>query len=330
MLTFDFDENQTMVRQLAQRVATDQCHPNAESWSEQGHAPRGLFQTLGASGLLSMTLPEDLGGLNMDPTSVALALEALAGADAGSALVVLYHNVRACRALEALGEAAKGWLERVAEGEVVLSFGHLKADIAPYVVGAHQADAHVLVEQREDDVVVRLFTPDAVDAQELDVLGLRSSGIGRVRPTAEAELEGTLSSAQWADTLPAVHLGLSAIALGIGQASFHEGTQYAIERTQFGKRLADFQVTKFKLARMATDLEASRMLIMGAAQAMEHKHPGHQRLAMLAAKRALACALATSDEALQLHGGYGYTEEYTVERLYRDARALSPLLKDTP
>lgn len=330
MFTFEFDENQLMIRQLAQRVAADQCHPHASSWSEQGHAPRGLFQTLGASGLLSMTIPEDLGGLAMDPTSVALALEALAGADAGSALVVLFHNARACRALEALGEVAHPWLERVAEGELVLSFGHMRQDEAAYVIGAHQADAHVLIEERADDVVARLFTPEAAQVDDLDVFGLRSSGVGRVRPTGDADVEGTLSKVRWAQTLPLVHLGLSAIALGVGQASFHEGTQYAVERKQFGKRLADFQVTQFKLARMATDLEASRMLIMGAAQAMSTQRPDHPRLASLAARRALACAMDTSDEALQLHGGYGYTEEYTVERLYRDARALSPLLKDTP
>ena len=330
MFTFEFDENQTMIRQLAQRVAVDQCLPHAGSWSEQSHAPRGLFQTLGASGLLSMTLPESFGGLAMDHTSVALALEALAGADAGAALVVLHHNVRACRALEALGAQATQWLERVAEGEVLLSFGHLRGGAASWVVGAHQADAHVLLQTKPDHVVVRLFLDEDVEREDLDVMGLRSAGVGRVRPTAPAKLEGTIPTDEWAQSAPDVHLGLAAIGLGLGQASFHEGTQYAIERKQFGKRLADFQVTQFKLARMATDLEACRMLLMSAAQAGTHGSERHARLAQLAAQRALSCAMHTSDEALQLHGGYGYTEEYTVERLYRDARALSPLLQDMP
>lgn len=336
-VNFDLTEDQQMVRQSVLRLVTDTLKPASNQWDNDAKIPRDVYEMLGEYGLLTMTLPESEGGFELGESTIALSLEALASADAGLALTVLKHNCLAIPMLLANRQHA-GFataLEQLVSQTTLLSYANVTqheslfveqethptvSGTAVGVVAALQANTHMVV------VNGHVMILKEGEALARPLLGFRSAGVADVDfddLVMDDQSIVSFDAPQDAQIQQRYTLGLSCIALGVAKAAYDEAVNYSVERKQFNKRLIDFQVTQFKLANMATDLDASRMLMLRASDLFARDAAGVEDALRLALKRAIQSAMRISDEAVQLHGGYGYTNEYLVERLYRDARTLN-------
>lgn len=316
-MNFELTEDQKMLRDMVQRFGEAELSTSTSSDDHQGRLSASTVAQLKDLGLLG--LAEDGGDLAF----AAVALYELARRDTAAALFVADHCA-AYAALDTCGQAAGAVfaLPHVAEvqldevnGEVqatarlsVPFLDHISAFVMrvglPGHAGLVRASAHLLGETRAHEMLglhgVRYES--AVLNANVDVVG------------------GQVAVA----TLSAWHtVALAAILAGIARAGYSEGLKYAQERRQFGKALVEFQATQFKLADMATRADAAWLGVVRAACASDVS--GQYALGRQAVAYAKQAAKLCTDEGLQLHGGYGYTREYPIERLYRDARALAAI-----
>ena len=322
-------EDQQMIRETLRRLGPAPDAP----------LDRARLEALAEHGLLGMALPTSRGGFGLAPTTCLLALEELARFDASAATAVATHAVLAAGHLLLAGgsEAHGELLARAATGERLLTWAGAPAD--PVVPGSVAlalppgALADVVVVARGDDGSAWLLeAPGERLAPLEDGLGLRRC------PPALLKLEGAavdaaarLSRAPRGEVLARGRLAMAAVLVGVARASLEEALAYAQEREQFGLPLVGFQAIQFKLSDMATAVDMARLAALEAASLLGEDddcwaRPAGVRFASRAAgAHLLACraALLCSDEGLQIHGGYGYVEEYPIEGLYRDARALA-------
>jgi len=353
---FEPTADQRAIADLAAEVAQREIAPNIAAWDREHVFPRALYTTLSAAGLMGMLVPEAYGGAGADYVSYALAIEAFARVDAGAAVTLSVHSM-ICNAIAKLGsdEQRDRWLERLAAGDTLAGFGLTESD-AGSDAGAIRArarrdgDGYVLDGRKQwctnggfAGVVMAMFRtaeggargisaflvdtalPGVVVERVTDKLGIRTSntvdlafdGV-RVPESARLGDEGTGLSSALA-TLAAGRIGIAAQASGIIAACLDASVAFAQERTAFGKPIGSFEGISFKIARMATDLDAARLLTYRAAALCDARRP----YAVEASKAKLFASRAArvhASEAVQIHGGYGYTTEFPVERYYRDAK----------
>ncbi len=242
--------------------------------------PDGLLAEVAALGLLGVLIPEAHGGAGMDPLAFAIAVEELAVGDGGLALVVASHAACAEHLLEA---GRTEMLGALASGDRVGAWGD---DLVP----------------SRATVVCGATLGTAGPAERTH--GVRSARLGPKtagEPMAPSDRARDLAM-----------LGVAALAVGVGRAGLEHGARYALERKQFGTPIANFQASQWKVADGATDLDAARLLV--------HRAAGDLPAASMALSFATSAARRATDDAIQLHGGYGYTREYPVERFWRDAK----------
>jgi alkylation response protein AidB-like acyl-CoA dehydrogenase len=353
---FEPTADQRAIADLAAEIAQREIAPHVAAWDREHVFPRALYTTLSAAGLMGMLVPEAYGGVGADYVSYALAIEAFARVDAGAAVTLSVHSM-ICNAIAKLGSDVQRdrWLERLAAGDTLAGFGLTESD-AGSDAGAIRArarrdgDGYVLDGRKQwctnggfAGVVMAMFrtsedggrgisaflvdtaAPGVVVERVTDKLGIRTSntvdlafdGV-RVPESARLGDEGTgLSSALTA--LAAGRIGIAAQACGILAACLDASVAFAQERTAFGKPIGSFEGISFKIARMTTDLDAARLLTYRAAALCDAGRP----YAVAASKAKLFASRAAREhasEAVQIHGGYGYTTEFPVERYYRDAK----------
>lgn len=324
-MRFSATEEHAMIRDTVAAFVRDQVREPAMAWNEHGpdDAVAAVVAELGAMGLLGVMVHERHGGAELGAVVLADVLTELAFGDAGLAAIVAGHSV----ALDALLQRADGLpgsnddvAGTDAEKIEALATGKRVACVVAdgLAVGAPGADVALVL--AESCSIAQLAD---MDGEPVRLLGLRTAGAWRLASHGGAVLVAGAKSAQIRATR---QLTAAAIAIGIGRRALQAGVQYSLERAQFGKPIARYQPIQWMTADSATELEAATLMTMRAAwlrdagqrDAGQNWHDAAARAYRLAAR--YACKI--TDRMLQVHGGYGYTEDYVVERLYRDAATL--------
>jgi alkylation response protein AidB-like acyl-CoA dehydrogenase len=356
---FELSPEQREIQALARDFAAERIEPHAAEWDRDHRFPRDLFAQLAELGLMGACVPEEYGGAGADFLSYILVLEELSRADAGVGVTVAVHTSAVTLPILAFGtdEQRSRFVAPLARGEHLGAFalteaeagsdaGSLRTRAEPepggdgwrisgtkqWITNARFAGTILLFARTDAETP----GPDGVSAFILDgdhvrvtrdeeKLGLNSSitndlvvegaGVGRDRLLHE-EGKGFRVAMT---TLDGGRIGIAAQALGIAQAAYDAAREYARERRQFGRRIADFQAIQWKLADMATELDAARLLVYRAAELKQRGAP-HTEAGAKAKLFASEMARRQTGEAIQIFGGYGYTKEFPVERYYRDAK----------
>jgi alkylation response protein AidB-like acyl-CoA dehydrogenase len=354
---FELSDDQREIQTLAREFAQAEIEPKAADWDRAHGFPRELIAKLAELGFMGVCIPDEYGGAGADFLSYILVLEELSRADAGVGVTVAVHTSAVTLPILTFGsdEQRSRFVPPLARGEAVGAFaltepeagsdaGSLRTAATPTadgwtISGSKQWITNggfggtVLLFARTDAETpgpkgVSAFIVDSGDVKvtrEEEKLGLNSSStvdlviegaaVGRDRLLHEEGKGFTVAMA----TLDGGRIGIAAQALGIAQAAYDVAREYALERKQFGKRIAEFQAIQWKLADMATELDAARLLVYRAAWLKQEGRP-HTEEGAKAKLFASEMARRQTAEAIQILGGYGYTKEFPVERYYRDAK----------
>ncbi len=330
--------------------------PHIAQWDRERTFPRELYATLTQAGLMGILVPEAYGGAGAGYVACALAVEEIARVDAGAAVTLSVHSM-ICAAIDKLGSEAqrKAWLPKLASGNVLAGFALTESDAGSDAAqirarAARDGNAYILNGRKQwctngrfSGVVMAMFrtggeggkgisaflvdpqTPGVRVERVTEKLGIHTSDTcdlafddARVGREALLGNEGE-GLAKALATLSGGRIGIAAQATGILEACLDASVQFAKERYAFGKPIAAFEGVSFKIARMATDLEAARLLTHRAAALADAGEP----FALEASEAKLFASTAArrhAADAIQIHGGYGYTTEFPVERYYRDAK----------
>jgi len=348
---------QREIQALAREVADEEIAPRAAEWDREHRFPTEVVERLGELGLMGVCVPEEYDGAGADFVSYVLVLEELSRADAGVGVTVAVHTSAATLPILAFGsdEQKERFVPPLARGETLGAFALTEPDSGSdagslrttatrdgdgwRITGTKQwitngADAGTFVLFARTDRTTagpRGISAFVLGAEHVEVsrieekLGLNSSStvdlrldgalVGRDRLLHEERKGFAVAMA----TLDGGRIGIAAQAVGIARAAYEAARAYAVERRQFGRRIADFQAIQFKLADMATEIDAARLLTHRAAwlkqQGLPHTAEGAQ-----AKLFASEVARRQTAEAIQILGGYGYTKEFPLERYYRDAK----------
>ena len=356
-MRFDLTDDQREIQSLAREFAQTEIEPNASEWDRAHGFPRELFGKLAELGFMGVCIPEEFGGAGADFLSYVLVLEELSRADAGVGVTVAVHTSAVTLPILGFGtdEQRSRYVPPLARGEAIGAFaltepeagsdaGSLRTAATAdgdgwTITGSKQwitnggFDGTVLVFARTDPETpgpkgVSAFILDGDQVRvtrEEEKLGLNSSS------TADLAIEGARVGRDRLlheegkgfnvamSTLDGGRIGIAAQAVGIAQAAYDVAREYARERRQFGKPIADFQAIQWKLADMATEIDAARLLVHRAAWLKQEGRP-HAEAGAKAKLFASEVARRQTAEAIQVLGGYGYTKEFPVERYYRDAK----------
>jgi len=353
---FQFSDEQVAVAHLVREFAQREMVPHVATWDKQHTFPRELYSKLADAGILGMTIPEAYGGGGSDTITYALVVEELAKVDAGTATTFSVHAMVAA-AIDAMGtpEQKQRYLPKLASGEWIAAFALTEPDCGSDAAALRtraerKGDRYVINGRKQwctnagySGVVMTMVrtggpgadgissfliengTPGLVIEKVTDKMGIHSSNTVDlafqdviVPATAMLGTEGR-GFRQALQTLNAGRIGIAAQACGILAACLRESIQFAKERQAFGKPIGAYEGISFKIARMQVDLHAARLLMYRAAWL---KDQGRD-FAVAASEAKLFASEAArrhSAEAVQIHGGYGYTTEFPVERYYRDAK----------
>jgi alkylation response protein AidB-like acyl-CoA dehydrogenase len=356
-MDFSLSADQREIQALTREVARAEIEPHAAQWDREHRFPPELLDRLGGLGLLGVCIPEDYGGAGADFLSYVLVLEELSRADAGVGVTVAVHTSAATLPILTFGtdEQKSRFVPPLARGEKIGAFaltepgsgsdaGSLRtaarreadgwtiSGTKQWITNGSFAGTFLLFARTDPETAgprgVSAFLLDDSHVQvtrEEEKLGLNSSSTvdllledARVEPDRLLHQEGKGFSVAMS-TLDGGRIGIAAQAVGIAQAAYDVARAYALERRQFGHRIADFQAIQWKLADMATEIDAARLLVYRAAwckqTGLEHTEEGAK-----AKLYASEMARRQTAEAIQILGGYGYTKEFPVERYYRDAK----------
>jgi alkylation response protein AidB-like acyl-CoA dehydrogenase len=356
-MEFDLNSDQREIQALTREFAVAEIEPHAAEWDREHRFPQELFGKLAELGLMGACIPEEYGGAGADFLSYILVLEELSRADAGVGVTVAVHTSAVTLPILTFGtdEQKSRFVPPLARGETLGAFalteaeagsdaGSLRTLATPngdgwsisgakqWITNGRHAGTFLLFARTDPDTPgakgVSAFVLDADHVKvtrDEEKLGLNSSitndlvvegaQVGRERLLHE---EGKGFEVAMA-TLDGGRIGIAAQALGIAQAAYDSARAYSLERKQFGKRIADFQAIQWKLADMATEIDAARLLVYRAAWLKEEGRP-HTEEGAKAKLFASEMARRQTAEAIQIFGGYGYTKEFPVERYYRDAK----------
>lgn len=306
---------QTMLRDMVRDWARSTLAPYAGEWDRAGTLPASVWRGLRDMGLCGVCVPEESGGGGMGPLALAVVAEQIGAASASVGWLLVQHNLAAWIASRCDDDALT---KRLAAGEVVGSWADGEGLEAGH--GARGPTGQLRhVALSEDGVLLLSVGPWVYEAQPealtpVDPLGCRAAGLVDVDMQGVARPIGTL---EVQEIRVFAASAIAALSIGVAQSALDAAVQYAIDRKQFGKPISAFQAIQWMIADSATDLEGARL---GVHQAILD---GDARGALALQAWAGEAAVKICDRAIQIHGGYGFTTEYPVERAWRDAQWLT-------
>ncbi|MGA8098656.1 MAG: acyl-CoA dehydrogenase family protein [Candidatus Cybelea sp.] len=353
---FALTDEQRAIGSLAAEIAQREIAPFVAQWDRDRVFPRELYRKLTDAGIMGILVPEEFGGAGADYLSYALAIEELARVDAGTAVTVSVHSM-ICSAIGKLGtqRQKERWLPALASGDAIAGFALTESDAGSDAAAirstASRAAGGYVVRGRKQwcttgsyaGVIMGMFRTGGAGARGVSAFLIEPNlpGITVERVTEKLGIhtsntcdlafdgvelgEDALLGEEGAGfgnamtALTAGRIGIAAQAIGILAACLDESVKFAKERAAFGKPIGAFEGISFKVAQMAMDLDAARLLNYRAAAMAD----AGESFALAASKAKLFASTAArkhAAEALQIHGGYGYTCEFPVERHYRDAK----------
>ena len=357
-MDFDLTSEQELIRETVRTFALERVQPVAAELDLSGTFPYDLVAELGELGLMGLPIPEEYGGAGGDTVSYAIAVEELTRIDSSVAITVAAHTSLGTMPILLYGsqEQKERWLPDLASGRKLAAFGLTEPD-AGSDAGAARTRAElrngswvvsgsklfitnagtditwgVTITARTGDeeisnIVVENGTPGYVVSAPMKKLGWRASDTRELSFEDCAVPEGNLLGdrgagfKQFLEILDGGRISIAAMGVGLAQGAYDLAFAYAQEREQFGKRIASFQAIRFKLADMATEIEAGRALVYKAAWLKDQGRP-FAREAAMAKLYTGELSNRVANAALQIHGGFGYMEEAAVSRLYRDQKIL--------
>jgi butyryl-CoA dehydrogenase len=356
-MNFQLTEQQEMLRALTRAFAEGEIAPIAHQIDAEGVIPDSLRAKLRANNFFALLIPEEYGGVGVDAVGYVVVMEELARASAAVAITISVHNSVAAGPITKFGSDAQKecWLRGLAKdklGAFALTEPGSGSDSAALITRAERrgdayflngsktfvtngkyADVIVLLARTSQETKHRGITaflvernsPGLTIGRDIDKMGIRGSDTVELAledcrvPVANRLDEEGRGFRVAMQTLDGGRIGVAAQALGIAQASLDAASRYARDRHQFGRAIGDFQAIQWMLADMRTEIEGARLLTLQAAWMKDQDVPyGPQ--ASMAKLKASSVARMAADRAVQIHGGYGYTKEFAVERYYRDAK----------
>jgi short-chain 2-methylacyl-CoA dehydrogenase len=357
-LNFDLDSEHELVRATVRDFAEQRVAPIAEELDRESRFPYELVGELAELGLMGMTIPEEYGGAGADTVSYAIAVEELTRVDSSVAITVAAHHSLGTLPIYYFGteEQKRQWLPELASGKKLAAFGLTEpgagSDAGATRTTAELGDGQWVVNGSKifitnagtdltscvtitaatgDDEISNIIVPNGTPGYEISKpmkkLGWRASDTRELSFRDTAVPEGNLLGPrgkgfqQFLEILDGGRISVAAMGVGLAQGAYDLAFAYAQERQQFGKPIARFQAVRFRLADMATEIEAGRNLVYKAAWL---KDQGRD-FALAAAQAKLYTGELSNravNASLQIHGGYGYMDEYAISRLYRDQKIL--------
>ena len=353
---FQLSDEQRQIASLAAEIAQREIAPHIAQWDREHAFPRDLYRKLTDAGIMGIIIPEQYEGVGADYVSYALAIEELARVDAGTAVTVSVHSM-ICSAILRLGtdEQKQQWLPKLASGDTIAAFALTEPDSGSDASGlratAKRVDGGYVLNGRKQwctngsfaAVTMGMFRTGGAGARGVSAFLIDNSlpGISVEKVTEKlgihtsntvdlafddvrvpdgamlgAEGEGFGSAMK---ALAGGRIGIGAQATGILAGCLDQSVKFAKERVAFGKPIGAYEGISFKIAQMAMDLDAARLLVYRAAALAD----AGEDFVIEASKAKLFASTAArkhAAEAVQIHGGYGYTMEFPVERFYRDAK----------
>ncbi len=362
-MDFNLTEEQRMWRDSVRSFCERVVKPRARHVDETGEFNWEAVSQMGPLGLLGLSAPEEFGGAGVDAVSAAIAIEELGRACGSTALSIAAHNGLGCAALALFGTSAQKekWLRPLASGaghlaSLALTEPGAGSDLAGGVKTRARIDGKEWVIQGAKmwvtnasvaDIIVTLVRTDPAGgtrSMSMIVVPTDAPGLVIAPPEKKMGLHGSPTHAvtyedvrvpqdyllgeqgrglpQALQVLDGGRVGIGALSVGLAQAAFEAARDYAKERIAFGRPIAEFQAIQWMLAEAATEIEAARLMVYRAAWT---KQQGQSFALQAAMGKMLATEVAerVCRNAIQIHGGYGYSSEYPVERIYRDARLMT-------
>ena len=357
-MNFDFNETQQMIRDTARKFAQDELAPSADERDEREEFPHEAVKKLGELGFMGMMVSEQYGGAGLDTVSYVLAMEEISKVDASAGVIMSVNNSLVTWGLESFGSdyQKEKYLKELASGRKLGAFALSEPEAGSdatnqrtvavrsgdhYILNGTKnfitngANADIVLVMASTDrtkgpkgvsaFIVDKGTPGFSVAKKERKLGIRSSDtVSLAFQDCKIPKENLIKEEGFGmkfalKTLDGGRIGIAAQALGIAQASLEAAITYSKERKAFDHPIADFQAIQFKIADMATAVEAARQLTLKAAR-MKDAGQNYGTMAAMAKLYASKVAVNAALEAIQIHGGYGYIREYKVERFLRDAK----------
>ncbi|TSH78426.1 acyl-CoA dehydrogenase [Acinetobacter sp. RF15A] len=353
-----FTEEQKLIQDMAKSFAQEQIKPFASEWDQKGIFPKQTLSQMGELGFLGMLIPEEWGGSGTGTLAYVLALEEVAAADGATSAIMSVHNSVGCVPILKFGteQQKQQFLKPLAQGEMIGAFAltepHTGSDAAAiktravkdgdhyiingakqFITSGHNAGMIIVFAVTDPDAgkkgmsafLIPRDTPGYEVIRVEEKLGLHASDTCQIALTdvriheslrLGAEGEGLKIALA---NLEGGRIGIAAQAVGLARAALEEATVYAHDRMAFGKPIFEQQAISFRLASMATEIEAARQLVHFAAR---KKEAGESCLTEASMAKLFASEMAerVCSKALQIFGGYGYLKDFPIERIYRDAR----------
>lgn len=357
-MNFELTEEHLMIRQAARDFAQNDCKPGVIERDNTMTFPKDQVKKMGELGFLGMMVSPEYGGGGMDALSYVIAMEEISKVDASCSVIMSVNNSLVCWGLEEFGteEQKKKYLTPLAKGEKIGAFclsepeagsdatsqrttavdmgdHYILNGTKNWITNGGSASTYLVIAQTDaakghkgiNVLIVEKGMPGFEVAKKEDKLGIRASDthtllFNDVKVPKENRIGEDGFGFKFAmKTLSGGRIGIAAQALGIAAGAYELAAAYSMQRKAFGKEIINHQAIAFKLADMATEIEAARLLVYKAAR-LKDQGKNYDIASAMAKVFASETAMKVSTEAVQVHGGYGYVKEYHVERLMRDAK----------